>query len=603
MRLDAGQNIVGLGAPGRARPRRRRPSPSATPRCSSRRATCTPRRCAAAKATDVYTLAATASTTLEPVFTFHGFRYADVETAPRCVSATAVAISSDLAPRSDVPLVASRRSTSSTRTSCGRSATTSSRCRPTARSATSASAGPATPRRSPRRRTRCWTPRRSGCRGCATSRSTRPTRAGCRRWCPTSSAAQDMLMGGVPTENMGRAGWADAATIVPLAVYESYGSTEVLERQLGSMRRWVEHLRRRAGDGVRAADRAVPVRRLARPRCARRPAVGGEGLERLRRERVLRALRAPARAGPSASSATPSRAAEYDALADRVAAATFERWGEEAVIDPDRRGARARVRPRARRTAAPRSPTASPRTSRARERPHRHRLPRHAARAVRAVAARPPRRGVPHAAAARGAVVALPGRPRRDDGVGALGCDPARRLASTAARWTPCHRGGEERRHAVVQPLRLRRDDRLGLPHGGGPRAGCRRPRVPHGARRAAPGRRARPRGGVHRRPAWAAWRSTGACDGDAFEATLEVPFGARALLDLPVTGGLRRRRWTAPPAPAELGHGTHRIAVTAPAVATPERRRARLIAASVTTRRPSAPHRPPRHRPTRGVP
>jgi alpha-L-rhamnosidase len=54
-----------------------------------------------------------------------------------------------------------------------------------------------------------------------------------------------------------------------------------------------------------------------------------------------------------------------------------------------------------------------------------------------------------------------------------------------------------------------------------------------------------------------------------AWEATLEVPFGARALLDLPVTdestvtidGG---------EAPAELGHGTHRIRVTAPAVAHP---------------------------------
>ena len=55
--------------------------------------------------------------------------------------------------------------------------------------------------------------------------------------------------------------------------------------------------------------------------------------------------------------------------------------------------------------------------------------------------------------------------------------------------------------------------------------------------------------------------------DGDALEATLTVPFGARALLDLPVTesstvtvnGGA---------APAELHHGTHRITVTAPAVA-----------------------------------
>ena len=53
-----------------------------------------------------------------------------------------------------------------------------------------------------------------------------------------------------PTEDewvtMGRAGWADAATIVPWAVYESYGSDEVLVRQLDSMRRWVASLERRA---------------------------------------------------------------------------------------------------------------------------------------------------------------------------------------------------------------------------------------------------------------------------------------------------------------------------------------------------------------------
>ncbi|MDF2581147.1 MAG: hypothetical protein K0S49_2726, partial [Microbacterium sp.] len=52
-----------------------------------------------AKATDVYTLDRDGEHTLEPAFTFHGFRYADVEGA-EVVSATAVAISSDLAPRS-----------------------------------------------------------------------------------------------------------------------------------------------------------------------------------------------------------------------------------------------------------------------------------------------------------------------------------------------------------------------------------------------------------------------------------------------------------------------------------------------------------------------
>jgi alpha-L-rhamnosidase len=51
------------------------------------------------------------------------------------------------------------------------------------------------------------------------------------------------------------------------------------------------------------------------------------------------------------------------------------------------------------------------------------------------------------------------------------------------------------------------------------------------------------------------------------FQATLEVPFGSRALLDLPVTADSVATVDGAP-APAELGHGTHRIAVTAPAVA-----------------------------------
>jgi alpha-L-rhamnosidase len=47
----------------------------------------------------------------------------------------------------------------------------------------------------------------------------------------------------------GRAGWADAATIVPFAAYESFGSLDVLKQQLNSMRRWVDALHnRRAGE-------------------------------------------------------------------------------------------------------------------------------------------------------------------------------------------------------------------------------------------------------------------------------------------------------------------------------------------------------------------
>lgn len=45
---------------------------------------------------------------------------------------------------------------------------------------------------------------------------------------------------------MGRAGWGDAATIVPWAAHVSHGGVEIVRQQLSSMRRWVEHLEQRA---------------------------------------------------------------------------------------------------------------------------------------------------------------------------------------------------------------------------------------------------------------------------------------------------------------------------------------------------------------------
>ena len=63
------------------------------------------------------------------------------------------------------------------------------------------------------------------------------------------SVVPDVVLGG--EARYGRAGWADAATIVPWAVYESYGDPEVLRRQFASMRRWVDSLvRRQAPDGL-----------------------------------------------------------------------------------------------------------------------------------------------------------------------------------------------------------------------------------------------------------------------------------------------------------------------------------------------------------------
>ena len=63
------------------------------------------------------------------------------------------------------------------------------------------------------------------------------------------SVVPDVVLDG--EARFGRAGWADAATIVPWAVYESYGDPEILRRQFPSMLRWVESLERRRGpDGL-----------------------------------------------------------------------------------------------------------------------------------------------------------------------------------------------------------------------------------------------------------------------------------------------------------------------------------------------------------------
>lgn len=58
------------------------------------------------------------------------------------------------------------------------------------------------------------------------------------------------LVGGDDFE-FGSTGWADAAVIVPWALYEAYGDTDVLARQYDSMSGWVEWSRRQLdGDGI-----------------------------------------------------------------------------------------------------------------------------------------------------------------------------------------------------------------------------------------------------------------------------------------------------------------------------------------------------------------
>ena len=208
-----------------------------------------------ALATDEYTLRDAPDTTLEPPFTFHGFRYAEIETDAEVLGAEIVAISSDLRRRSTFScsderlnklhenvLWSLRGNFVSLPTDC------------------------------PQRDERLgWT---------GDAQAFAPTActlvesdAFWQSWLRDLALDQDDELG-VPSvvpdvvldgeARFGRAGWADAATIVPWAVYESYGDPEILRRQFPSMLRWVESLERRRGSG-RPARALVAVRRLAGP--------------------------------------------------------------------------------------------------------------------------------------------------------------------------------------------------------------------------------------------------------------------------------------------------------------------------------------------------
>ena len=281
-----------------------------------------------AKATDVYTLATDGEHVLEPAFTFHGFRYADVVGAT-VVSATAVSISSDLPTRSSFhsshPALdqfhsnvfwSQRDNFVSVPTDC------------------------------PQRDERLgWTGDAQAF--AATANTLMDAEAFWVSWLrdleldqtdeggvasvvPDIIRHEDMLMGGTPTNPMGRAGWADAATIVPFAVYESYGSDEVLVRQLDSMRRWVGHLRRRAG-----ADIVLPTEPfqygdwLDPDAPGERPWEAKVSSDYVANAFYVHSARLLARAERLVGD--PAKGAELDALADRVAEATWDRWGEEAV--------------------------------------------------------------------------------------------------------------------------------------------------------------------------------------------------------------------------------------------------------------------------------
>ncbi len=194
-----------------------------------------------AKASDEFILANDESITLVPMFTFHGFRYADIVTDAEVVSVRAIAISSDLEPRSTfesnhaglAQLVSNVRWSQRDNfvglpTDC------------------------------PQRDERLgWTGDAQAF--AATANVLFDTRQFWMNWLRDLSLDQtdegvpsvvpDVVLEGPP--RTGRAGWADAATVAPMASYEAYGDPTVLEQQLDSMRRWIATLEgKRHDDGL-----------------------------------------------------------------------------------------------------------------------------------------------------------------------------------------------------------------------------------------------------------------------------------------------------------------------------------------------------------------
>lgn len=519
-----------------------------------------------AKATDVYTLDRDGEQVLEPAFTFHGFRYADVEGA-EVVSATAVAISSDLAVRSSFQCShealdrfhsnvywSQRDNFVSVPTDC------------------------------PQRDERLgWTGDAQAF--AATASTLLDTQAFWLSWLrdleidqtddggvpavvPDIIRPQDMLMGGVQTPNMGRAGWADAATIVPFAVYESYGSTEVLERQRDSMRRWVEHLRRRAGDDVVLAPGDFQFGDWLDPDApGDRPWEAKVSSDFVSNAFYARSARLLARAERILGD--EDGAARYDELADRVAAATFERWGEDAVLTQS--GAAIALEfglaPAARRPEIAAGLAENVRREHGRiatgflgtplvlfALSHSGHLDEAYTMVLRREAPSwlyQVDRGattvwerwdaiLPDGSIHSGAMDALPTEDASEADTGMLSFNHY--AYGAMIDWV----------YRTVAGLAPDADDP-------GYRTVHVAPRPADGLDRAAASIET-PQGRLAIR-----WR----VEGDVFEATLEVPFGSRALLDLPVTAASTATVDDAP-APAELGHGIHRIRVTAPAIAHP---------------------------------
>ena len=196
-----------------------------------------------AKATDQYILAVDGRQTLEPRFTFHGFQFADVVSDAEVVSGVGVAISSGTRQRSTFSSSDERLNR------LYKNVVWSQRDNFVG-----------LPTDCPQRDERLgWT---GDAQAFANTANTLvDAESFWRSWLIDLELEQDEagdvsavvpdILRTSPDEDwitQGRAGWADAATIVPYSIYESFGSKQILTQQLNSMRRWTDALdNRRAG--------------------------------------------------------------------------------------------------------------------------------------------------------------------------------------------------------------------------------------------------------------------------------------------------------------------------------------------------------------------
>ncbi|MDR1187834.1 MAG: glycoside hydrolase family 78 protein [Bifidobacteriaceae bacterium] len=281
-----------------------------------------------ARPVDTYVLGHDGISELEPTHTYHGFRHCDVVGKPEVLSGLARAVSCDLAPRSSFAcsdqalnqfhanaLWSLRSNFMSVPTDCPqrdeRLGWTGDAAAFAATANTLVNAAP------------FWD---SWLRDLALEQredGSVPSTV------PNVFEPGELVMDGILADPWGRSGWADAVTLIPAAIYESYGDPAVLAQNLQPMRGWVEHLRRRAGEAIVVPDEPFQWGDWLDPDApGTRPWESKVTPQFVANAFYVRSARLLAAA--EALVGDPARATVYSSVGDQVAAESWRRWRDDA---------------------------------------------------------------------------------------------------------------------------------------------------------------------------------------------------------------------------------------------------------------------------------